>query len=118
MQTDQAYGGLKATLVYFVAIVLFIALAIVVFRVFVRRDYERNHRATALSGFLEFLVMSCYMSFPYLYNPPEWVTVWSARVPVSTPLRIVGIVCIAVGLISAFGTMLWFGLRRAFGAEV
>ena len=39
-------------------------------------------------------------------------------VPVGTPLRIVGLVCIVGGMVSAFGTMLWFGLRRALGLRV
>jgi protein-S-isoprenylcysteine O-methyltransferase Ste14 len=58
------------------------------------------------------------MSFPYLYNPPEWAWFWSQDVPVGAPLRTIGMLCIVVGLVSAFGTMLWFGLRRAFGLGV
>jgi protein-S-isoprenylcysteine O-methyltransferase Ste14 len=58
------------------------------------------------------------MGFPYLYNPPGWAAFWSSKVFVTTPFRITGIICIAVGLASAFGTMFWFGLRRAFGLGV
>ena len=61
--------------------------------------------------------MCSYVSFPYLYSPSQWVWPWSHKVPVTEPLRTVGRVCIATGMVSAFGTMFWFGLRRAFGLQ-
>ena len=106
------------TVIYFSAAALLIALAFIVFRVIVRRDYRRKGKATLLSSLLELLVMGLYVGFPYLYNPPQWVLFWSRQVPVSEPLRIVGVVCIVIGLVSTFGTMFWFGLRRAFGLQV
>ena len=104
--------------VYSIAVLVLIVASLVVFRIFVRRDYQRRGQLTPLASFLELLVWGLYMSFPYLYNPPEWAYFWSPDVPVGAPLRIIGIICIVVGLVSAFGTMLWFGLRRAFGLEV
>jgi protein-S-isoprenylcysteine O-methyltransferase Ste14 len=97
---------------------LLVIAASVVFRIFVRRDYQRKGRLTLLSGFLELLIWALYVSFPYIYNPPEWASFWSRDVPVDTPLRVIGVICILLGLASAFGTMFWFGLRRAFGLEV
>ena len=38
--------------------------------------------------------------------------------PVSAPARVAGLICIAVGLALGFGTMIWFGLRRALGLQV
>jgi protein-S-isoprenylcysteine O-methyltransferase Ste14 len=58
------------------------------------------------------------MGFPYIYNPPEWASFWSRDVPVDTPLRVIGVICIVLGLALALGTMFWFGLRRAFGLQV
>lgn len=106
------------TMAYFLAAALLIAAAVAVFRVFARSDYQRRGRLTLRTSFLETLVMILYMSFPYLYNPPRWVPFWSRAVPASKQLRMAGVLCIAVGLASAFGTMLWFGLRRAFGLQV
>lgn len=111
-------GGTMELVVYIVAAVLLAVAAFVVFRILVRRDYERQGRLTVLASFLELLVWGSYMSFPYLYNPRQWVSFWSQEVPVSTPARVVGVICVTVGLVSAFGTMLWFGLRRAFGLQV
>jgi protein-S-isoprenylcysteine O-methyltransferase Ste14 len=104
--------------VYFVAAALLVAVTVVIFRVVVRRDYQQKGRLTLRSSVLELLAWGLYMSFPYLYNPPQWVSFWSREVPVSEPLRIAGVVCIAIGLVAAFGTMFWFGLRRAFGLQV
>jgi protein-S-isoprenylcysteine O-methyltransferase Ste14 len=97
---------------------LLVVAASLVFRIFVRRDYQRKGRLTLLSSFLELLIWALYMGFPYIYNPPEWASFWSRDVPVDTPLRVIGVICILLGLASAFGTMFWFGLRRAFGLEV
>jgi protein-S-isoprenylcysteine O-methyltransferase Ste14 len=106
------------TAVYIVSAFLLIVAAFAVFRVVVRRDYRQKGRLTPLSGFLELLIWGLYMGFPYLYNPPQWVWFWSGDVPVGTPLRVSGMVCIGAGFVLAFGTMAWFGMRRAFGLEV
>jgi len=104
--------------VYFISALLLVVAAFVVFRILVRRGYQRKGRLTPFSSFLELLIWGLYMGFPYVYNPPEWVRFWSHDVPVSTALRITGLICITIGLASAFGTMFWFGLRRAFGLKV
>ncbi len=103
---------------YFVASALLILAAFIVFRVLVRRDYRQKGRLTWCSSLLELVVWSLYMSFPCLYNPPQWVWFWSDRAPVSEPVRIAGVASIAIGFVAAFGTMFWFGLRRAFGLQV
>jgi protein-S-isoprenylcysteine O-methyltransferase Ste14 len=105
------------TLINFIAAALLVGVAWVVFRILVRRDYQRKGRLTLFTSFLELLVWGLYMSFPYLYNPPKWVVFWSGEAPVGTTVRVIGVVCTTVGLVSAFGTMFWFGLRRAFGLQ-
>jgi protein-S-isoprenylcysteine O-methyltransferase Ste14 len=104
--------------VYLISAFLLVVAAFVIFRIFVRRDYQQKGRLTWFSSFLELLIWGLYMSFPYIYNPPVWVRFWSDHVPVSTLLRMMGVVCIISGLVLAFITMFWFGLRRAFGLEV
>ncbi len=104
--------------VYFASAAVLVIAALVVFRIFVRRDYKQTGRLTTFSSFLELLVWGAYMSFPYLYNPPEWILFLSPDVPVGETLRIIGIICILAGFITAFGTMFWFGPYRAFGLQV
>jgi protein-S-isoprenylcysteine O-methyltransferase Ste14 len=106
------------TIIYLASALLLILAAFLVFRVLVQRDYQRHGRLTPLSSALELLVWALFMGFPYLYNPPEWVWFWRRGVPVGPLLRSAGIICITAGLLSAFGTMFWFGLRRAFGLDV
>jgi len=104
--------------VYLVSASLLVIAVLVVFRVFVRRDYRQKGRLTLLASALELLIWGLYMSFPYIYNPPEWVRFWSSHVPVGPTLRVIGLACIAVGVALAFGTMAWFGMRRALGWQV
>ncbi len=106
------------TIIYLASALLLILAAVAVFRVMVRRDYQRHGRLTLLSSALELLVWALFMGFPYLYNPPAWVWFWRPGAPVGPLLRSVGVFCITAGLLSAFGTMFWFGLRRAFGLDV
>lgn len=103
---------------YFAAVALLIAVAWVVFRVIVRRGYQRCGRATLLNSLLEMLLMCLYVSFPHLYNPPQWVSFWSRKVPVGAVARAIGVTCITAGLVAAFGTTFWFGIQRAFGLQV
>jgi protein-S-isoprenylcysteine O-methyltransferase Ste14 len=103
--------------VTFISALLLAGIAFVVFRVALRRDYRRRGRLTPVSSALELLVWGLTMAFPSLYNPPQWARFWWPDVPVEAPLRVVGVSCTVLGLVSAFGSMLWFGLRRALGLE-
>ena len=111
-------GTVMESAVYFRSALLLVVATFVVFRLFVRRDYQRKGRLSPFSGFLELLIWGLYMGFPYIYNPPEWAWFWSSDAPVGMPLRIAGVACILTGLALAFITMFWFGLRRAFRLEV
>lgn len=104
--------------VYFTSAFLLIVNAFAIFRIIVRRDYQRKGRLTLVSSILQVLIWGLYMGFPYIYNPARWVRFWSRNVPVGAFVRAAGLVCTAIGLASAFGTMIWFGLRKAIGLQV
>ena len=103
--------------VYLISAFLLLVAAFVVFRVLCQRDYQRRGRLGPFPAFLELLIWALYIGFPYIYNPPDWPSFWALDAH-SSALRVIGFVCITVGLALAFITMFWFGLRRAFGLQV
>ena len=95
-----------------------ILAAYLVFRRVVRRSYERHGRLTRVAACLQFMVFLGVIAFPFLYNPKQWQWFWILDTPAGRPWATAGFVVIALGFIVAFGTMAWFGLRRAFGLGV
>ena len=51
--------------------------AVVVFRLLVRRDYQQRGRLALFSSLSVLLVSGLYISFPFLYNPSQWMLFWS-----------------------------------------
>jgi protein-S-isoprenylcysteine O-methyltransferase Ste14 len=100
----------------FALVLLFSGYA--VFRIVVRRSYRRHNRLTWTASLLQLLIFAGVMSFPTLFNPPEWSRFWVLDGPGSTPTRAVGLLLILLGFGAGFGTMFWFGVRRAFGVYV
>ena len=91
--------------------------ACLVFRRIVRRDYLEKGRLSWPSSLLQLLVFLGLMCFPYLYNPPGWAYFW-VFVGEAVPWYVnLGFGLIVAGFVVAFGTMFWFGLRRAFGIK-
>jgi len=104
----------NASLTLLLALLLLL-FAHVVFRRIVRRSYSVHGRLSGLASVLQLLVFVAYMSFPCLFNPPEWLCFW--RVPESSNrfLFLSGLVVTCLGFVVAFGTMGWFGIAKAFG---
>jgi protein-S-isoprenylcysteine O-methyltransferase Ste14 len=89
------------------------AFAFVVFRIFVRRSYLQRGRLTWLSSFLEFLVFFLFGTFTWLDLPSGWPPQDGNPI-----LRIIGWLCIPIGLITMFIVIFWFGWLRAMGRKV
>jgi protein-S-isoprenylcysteine O-methyltransferase Ste14 len=96
--------------VYIVYAIALIGLAWLVFGVVVRRDYWRRGRLGLLSGTLELLVATLYVALPYIYLTSAW-----PPVQVGPLWALVGYTLVGLGLTGALGTMVVFGLGRAFG---
>ena len=110
--------SLKTHLIVFLFLtLLLLGAAYIVFRVIVRRDYRDRGQLTWISSTLQLLVFAGLMSYPYLFNPPEWALFWLLAGPTSPRQQIIGMVIIILGFVVAFRIMGWFGLRRAFGFE-
>lgn len=90
-------------------------LAYLVFRRVARRSYEQHGRLTGFAACLQFLVILGVIAFPFIYNPRQWQWFWILETSSGRGWATAGFVIILLGFLVAFGTMLWFGLRRAFG---
>jgi protein-S-isoprenylcysteine O-methyltransferase Ste14 len=104
-------------LIFLLLTLLLLGAAYIIFRVVVSRDYQLHGQLTWMSSTLQLLVFAGLMSYPYLFNPPEWASFWLLAGPTSPQLQTAGLIIIILGFLVAFGTMAWFGMRRAFGLE-
>lgn len=101
--------------VYLMAAFLLLLGGFVVFRVLVRRDYQRRGRLTPLTSLLELAIWLLFVCFPYLYNPPDWWLVCFANTPVSPVPKIIGSALVAVGMCVALIAMAGLGVRTTMG---
>jgi len=102
---------------YVISTLLLLAAAFAVFRIVVRRDYQRSGRLSPITSFLELLLCMLYFGFPYIYNPPGWAAFLSAEVHAGDTMRIIGSVMVVAGALVAFPTMASLGLPQSFGQK-
>lgn len=98
--------------IYLFSAVVLLSGARLVFFHLVLRDYQSYGRLGTLSAILQLLVLAGFFIFPYLYMPSNWAWDWWLN---GTWNRLVALVLVSLGMVLAFGTMIWFGLGRAFG---
>jgi protein-S-isoprenylcysteine O-methyltransferase Ste14 len=103
--------------VYLPLALISLIAAYIIFRLIVRRDYLARGHLGWLSSSLQLIIFAGIFSFPYIFNPTEWALPWRLEGPTCLLVQISGLAIIILGFIIAFGTMAWFGLRRAFGLE-
>jgi protein-S-isoprenylcysteine O-methyltransferase Ste14 len=103
---------------YILSAALLLLAMYIVTRRFVRRDYLEKGRLTSLSSLLQLGIFAAFFCFPYLFNPPEWPWFWKIDRTSASGYAVPGLLLILLGFIVTFGTMFWFGVRRAFGVEV
>ena len=106
---------MKQIIYCILAALLLLLFAYLVFRINIRRNYITRGRLSILSSSLQLFVFIGFFSFGYLFNPPEWIYFWISSVSSSRGLYLVGLLIICIGFFVSFGTMLWFGIGRAFG---
>ncbi len=100
-------------ILYVVYAGLLLAAGFLVFRRVMAREFLIKGRLSALTSILQLAVFLAFFLFPYL--SPEWAWDW---LPNGTWNRLAALILVVAGMVLAFGTMGWFGLRRAFGVEV
>jgi len=103
--------------IYLLLASLLMAFAYFVFRQIVGRSYLNHGHLTLGTSLLQLLVFACYFLFPLSFNPPEWSFFWQYSGENLPFLHYIGLILICAGFVVAFGTMGWFGMRKAFGLK-
>lgn len=108
---------MMALAIYLISALLLLAAAFVIFRVLVRRDYQREGRLIPSTSFMELLIWVLYVCFPYIYNPPDWWLVWFADSPANPALEIIGSALTTAGMAVAVIAMTGLGFGRTMGQK-
>lgn len=101
---------------YLLGVILLVAGSVWVFRHEARGDYQRQGRLRWTTSLLELVVCAGYFFFPYLFNPPCWAWLWDCTTPVSPLFRAAGLILVGIGMLGAFSSMAYLGIKRSFGA--
>jgi protein-S-isoprenylcysteine O-methyltransferase Ste14 len=104
--------------VYVAAAVGLLLFAYLAFRRVGRRSYHKHGRLTGIAASFQFLTILGVIAFPFLYNSSQYQWFWVLDTPAGRGWSTAGCAIIILGFAVAFGTMAWFGLRRAFGLGV
>jgi protein-S-isoprenylcysteine O-methyltransferase Ste14 len=100
---------------YWISIPIVILIGLLIFRVFVRRDYLRKGSLSVFSTFLEFLIFGLHANLPYLYLETPWPQF--PPLPASTFLRVTGFTLLIVGLLAVLGIMAYLGFKTTVGDQ-
>ncbi|HEY43677.1 MAG TPA: isoprenylcysteine carboxylmethyltransferase family protein [Anaerolineae bacterium] len=103
---------MNVTAVYILSASLLLVAAVIIFRIFIRRDYFRRGRLTIFSSSLQALIFFVYGGFPSIYLPDDW--------PVShmnSVLRFIGLALITIGLTTLLIGMFYLGIARSLGQQ-
>jgi len=92
-----------------------ILFGFLVFRVFVRRDYEHKGELSKLSITLEFLIFALHTNLCYTFLPVKWPLL--PALPENKILLGFGFGLIAVGLVMTLWAMSGLGFEKAMGHD-
>jgi len=100
-------------MIYWIGILIVFLIAILVFRVFVRRDYLQRGTLSGFSTFLEFVVFGAHANLPYFYLDVPWPLLPTP--PESTLQLTLGVMFFGVGLLATLGIMANLGFSTTVG---
>lgn len=89
------------SIIFLIASILFILFGFLVFRVIVRRDYQKNGRLSWLTTFLQVLVFFLHANLAYLFLPAKWLSLpplSGVRILNITGLSLIGLALIFITL--------------------
>jgi len=100
---------------YLIMATLMLLSGYLVFRVAVRRDYERKGKLSAFSTFLECLVFFLHANLSYTFFPARWLNIPS--LPDNNLRNAAGLVILAVGIAGTIRSMIALGWSRTSGQQ-
>lgn len=100
---------------YLILSSLMLLFGYLVFRVAVRRDYERKGRLSAVSILLECLVFFLHANLSYTFLPAKWPVLPS--LPDNEFYSALGLSFLAIGLMITLWSMISLGVRKALGQQ-
>ena len=101
--------------VYILLSLLTIALGYFVFRVAVRRDYQKKGKLSNFATFLEFLIFAAHANLSYTFLPAPYPEIPS--LPKSCAQTTIGAGIMLLGLFLTLWTMNGLGFQKALGQE-
>jgi len=100
---------------YLILSSLMVLFGYLVFRVTVRRDYERRDRLSAFSTLLECLVFFLHANLSYTFLPARWPAL--PALPDNEFHNAIGLGILAIGIVVTLWSMISLGLRKALGQQ-
>jgi len=102
-------------MIYWIGLVLTLLAAIIIFRVFVRRDYLQRGNLGPLAVFLEFVIFGLHANLPYLYLDVPWPAMPPAP---ENPIQLyIGLGVSVLGLLATLAIMAHLGFGTSVGQE-
>ncbi|HDD54653.1 MAG: hypothetical protein DRI65_10145 [Chloroflexota bacterium] len=102
-------------MLYWISILAVFLIALVVFRVFVRRDYLQRGSLSLFSSLLEFLIFGIHANLPYLYLSTPWPGL--PPLPQNFVQLVSGVVISALGLLATLAIMAYLGFSITVGEQ-
>jgi protein-S-isoprenylcysteine O-methyltransferase Ste14 len=99
--------------VYLITASILLFAAIIIFRVYIRRDYLRNGRLTPFSTFLEWLIFCSWSFFTYFDLSNVWLPSH-----INSFVRVIAWILLVTGFSFLVIGMAKLGFRRSNGLEV
>lgn len=98
---------------YLLVHLLTLGFSYYVFRIVVRRDYQKRGKLSNFASILEFLIFGIHANISYTFLPAPYPEI--PPLPENIFLRVIGLGMIGLGMVFAFGTMGNFGFKKAVG---
>ena len=105
-----------STFLFIISTMLLLLLAYFIFRVIVRRDYQKKKKLGWFATSCEFLIFALHANFCYAFLPVNW---WEIPdLPENQLHSIIGISLLVIGFILTLLSMGYLGFKKACGQQV